>query len=957
MSWLSSTHKQRTKLKPIEYVNAVKPSNMISSANSLLKSRNAMESQKAALGSPGSGHKLSSESDNDTRHVALKKKKNSLTSRKTVGLYDPSRIRKYMRWSSMSRVGPGLFNQGNTCFLNSTLQCLLHIPALVQLLNDSEESKLILQKLTSSSIKNADSSQNDGIPRFKNTNVKSGQKSILQHFQGLVSDAWGKRTSKAISPKGMVTTIRRVGRQFRPMRQEDAHEYLRQLIDCMHEEILKAENVKLSDGLIAESTFISRLFGGQFCSELRCGKCKYRSPTFNYFQDLSLEVSQGISSIDGALAAFQASEKLSSGNEWRCEGCKKLVQATKKIFIYKAPNVLVLHLKRFSYGRGKINKMVSYSMKLSLRVNGLHSDMTMDANKTSPPKRDGTNSNVEYELIGMVVHHGHSSHSGHYVAFVRGPNKQWYEMNDSQVSVASEKKVLSQQAYILFYNRVVPNAEMSKEINEKENQEKVETTNKSFEDKLQKYMMSDEDLGDLALKMKSDSGLPSRKNISTKDTLQTLPVPPASEMKPANPLLSLPRSTPNDSKEYVESIMSPQEEARRAAAEEAQRLVHLSGLEDEDSIMSTGSSDSDGDDDLRITSTKVDEMPRNSRLPVRHAYSMRPMCFPMCTKGFSRVYAYMKHPLPLHTTPMKLDMSGFRDISSDASDDDMEEEKEEEEESDDDNDDDGDEKVEEEEEEEHDLGKIFAAGTVARDDSDSSDGVVVNGGSSDSESSDSEDSEDLAAMKDKSRSLFQNSPFGQSRGEDEISSELDDNTKEKDMRNILLKQGRRSKSLSGDAHWEDIGEDVISKRNALEKSIIKSDREAKNSGKKRDVAWDRALDSGRVKKVKIKEDELGVHESFHTGKNDFSKSSKKKNESTPNVAKNPFQIMAEKVANNNGVVPTRERVNKNVQMIRDKTKQSIKDAKRGAGKSFGSVGGKKGKSDFKKKGKSFGGKK
>ena len=40
----------------------------------------------------------------------------------------------------------------------------------------------------------------------------------------------------------MVQNIRRVGKQFRPMRQEDAHEYLRQLLDCMHEEILKGDS-------------------------------------------------------------------------------------------------------------------------------------------------------------------------------------------------------------------------------------------------------------------------------------------------------------------------------------------------------------------------------------------------------------------------------------------------------------------------------------------------------------------------------------------------------------------------------------------------------------------------------------------------------------------------------------------------------------------------------------------
>lgn len=110
-------------------------------------------------------------------------------------------------------------------------------------------------------------------------------------------DIWAPTDAiKSISPRSMVQNIRRVGRQFRNMRQEDAHEYLRQLLDCMHEEVLKSKNVKTCDGKIAETTLISRVFGGYLLSELQCLKCKYSSKTYNHFQDLSLEVSGGISS-------------------------------------------------------------------------------------------------------------------------------------------------------------------------------------------------------------------------------------------------------------------------------------------------------------------------------------------------------------------------------------------------------------------------------------------------------------------------------------------------------------------------------------------------------------------------------------------------------------------------------------------------------------------------------------
>jgi ubiquitin carboxyl-terminal hydrolase 36/42 len=58
----------------------------------------------------------------------------------------------------------------------------------------------------------------------------------------------------------------------------------------MHEEVLKANGLKLSDGKVAETSFINRIFGGYLCSELKCSQCGYSSKTYNHFQDLSLEV-------------------------------------------------------------------------------------------------------------------------------------------------------------------------------------------------------------------------------------------------------------------------------------------------------------------------------------------------------------------------------------------------------------------------------------------------------------------------------------------------------------------------------------------------------------------------------------------------------------------------------------------------------------------------------------------
>lgn len=311
-------------------------------------------------------------------------------SRDEFGLFDPALVSRYLKWNKVVRVGPGFYNDGNSCYLNSTLQCLMYLPPLIQ----------IFQTEGSNALKNISSP-----PAY-------AMKPICELFRLLVNEVWPQlnetRNGRAISPRGMTTTIRRVGKQFRPFRQEDAHEYLRQLLDVMHEEVLKANGLKTSDGKKAETTFISRIFGGHLSNTLTCSKCQFVSETRNHFLDLSLEIRQNVTSVEAALAAFTKQEQLSAGNEWKCEKCLQRVRAVKQMKVAQWPSVLVIHLKRFAggglfglHGGGsKITKKISFPMQW-----------------TTPSSSSGKG--VDYDLTGVIVHHGHSTNSGHYIAYVK----------------------------------------------------------------------------------------------------------------------------------------------------------------------------------------------------------------------------------------------------------------------------------------------------------------------------------------------------------------------------------------------------------------------------------------------------------------------------------------------------------------------------------------------------------
>jgi hypothetical protein len=58
-----------------------------------------------------------------------------------------------------------------------------------------------------------------------------------------------------------------------------------------------------------------------------------------------------------------------------------------------------------------------------------------------------------YDLVSIVVHHGHSVSSGHYVAYVKSASGVWHLCDDQCVCRVKPDCVFKQQAYILMYSR------------------------------------------------------------------------------------------------------------------------------------------------------------------------------------------------------------------------------------------------------------------------------------------------------------------------------------------------------------------------------------------------------------------------------------------------------------------------------------------------------------------------
>ena len=169
-----------------------------------------------------------------------------------------------------------------------------------------------------------------------------------------------------------------------------------------------------------------------------------------------------IKTLKDYLSVFFSKELLSSekGNAYDCPKCQsKKSKAIREYFIYKPPKVFIVQLKRFSgsaFVLKKNSKRVEIPLKLSLDDFILYDcilcytvdhekneDILEEVNKETT-KRLGI---YEYELYGIISHSGGMG-GGHYISYIKTPERKWYHASDSHVSEVSERRVIESEGYI-----------------------------------------------------------------------------------------------------------------------------------------------------------------------------------------------------------------------------------------------------------------------------------------------------------------------------------------------------------------------------------------------------------------------------------------------------------------------------------------------------------------------------
>ncbi|RLN29584.1 ubiquitin carboxyl-terminal hydrolase 12-like isoform X1 [Panicum miliaceum] len=329
-------------------------------------------------------------------------------------LYDPSRgylvndtvvveaevaVRRmvdYWTYDSKKETGyVGLKNQGATCYMNSLLQTLYHIPYF---------RKAVYHMPTT---------END----MPSGSIPLALQSLFYKLQYSDNSVATKELTKSF---GWDT--------YDSFMQHDVQELNRVLCEKLEDKM---------KGTVVEGT-IEQLFEGHHINYIDCINVDYKSSRKESFYDLQLDV-KGCRDVYASFDKYVEVERLEGDNKYHAEQYG-LQDAKKGVLFLDFPPVLQLQLKRFEYDymrdtMVKINDRYEFPLQL---------DLDRDDGKYLSPDADRSIRNL-YTLHSVLVHSG-GVHGGHYYAFIRPTlSDQWYKFDDERVTKEDTKKALEEQ--------------------------------------------------------------------------------------------------------------------------------------------------------------------------------------------------------------------------------------------------------------------------------------------------------------------------------------------------------------------------------------------------------------------------------------------------------------------------------------------------------------------------------
>ena len=323
----------------------------------------------------------------------------------------------------------GLVNLGNTCYINSAIQLLIHSDPLREYFLSGE---------------------------YKNDlNRKKKETKFVKEFYRLLNGIYEDKCT--VSPVSFVTHFKGLNSIFSGWRQNDSQEALSLILETLHIALssevtieavgdIKTDLDKLMVESIAswnrsfnkEYSPIVDLTYGQHKSSITSiedeNKGEVLSNSYEPFAILNVPISGN--TLYECMDKYVEPEILKGENRYRNEKNGKLTEVEKAIRFVRTPNLLFIGLKRFRPDDSKITKLITFpihDLDLSSYTDGYDKDESV------------------YDLIGIINHFGGTT-GGHYTAHCKNHDGKWYNFDDSTVRpIKDENSLIKSSIYFIIF--------------------------------------------------------------------------------------------------------------------------------------------------------------------------------------------------------------------------------------------------------------------------------------------------------------------------------------------------------------------------------------------------------------------------------------------------------------------------------------------------------------------------